>query len=119
MANATTISGFLKDNLGTIGIGVGSAVIGGALGYSTGRYVKSKKRKTKFKASHRKKYSSGRRVKRGQRQPYTAGKRKDTSHRRIRFTKRNQPYIILSSGKARFIKKSSVRNARRRKGGMY
>jgi len=70
---------------------------------------KAKRKPTKKRVSRRKK----------QKQPYTAGKRKDTSTRRIRFTKNNQPYIILRSGKARFIKKSSVARMRKRKGGKY
>ncbi len=77
----------------------------------------SKKRKLKFGSkAYRKKYLSKRRK---QKKPYTAGKRKDTSTKRIRYTKNNQPYIILRSGKARFIKKSSVRMSRKRKGGRY
>jgi len=35
------------------------------------------------------------------------------------MTKNGQPYIILSSGKAKFITKSSARASRRRKGGRY
>jgi len=49
----------------------------------------------------------------------TAGKRRDTSTRRIRMTKNGQPYIILKSGKARFISKKSARLSRKRKGGRY
>ena len=49
----------------------------------------------------------------------TAGKAKDRSTRRIRMTKNGQPYVILKSGKARFIKKSSARLSRKRKGGRY
>ena len=49
----------------------------------------------------------------------TAGKRKDTSTRRIRMTKHGQPYVILKSGKARFIKKSSAKRSRKLKGGRY
>ncbi len=49
----------------------------------------------------------------------TAGKRRDTSTRRIRMTKNGQPYIIMASGKARFISKASARASRSRKGGRY
>ena len=49
----------------------------------------------------------------------TAGKRKDRSTKRIRMTKNGQPYIILKSGKARFISKRSARLSRKRKGGRY
>ena len=79
---------------------------------------RGRKRKIKFGSkAYRKKYlKHGRRK---QKYPHTAGKRKDTSHRRIRYTKNNQPYIITSSGKARFISKKSVHNSQKRKGGKY
>ena len=79
---------------------------------------RGKSRKLKFGSkAYRKKYlKHGRRK---QKQPYTAGKRKDTSHRRIRYTRTNQPYIILRSGKARFISRKSVHNSQKRKGGKY
>ena len=83
--------------------------------------VRKKKsgRKLKFGSpAWRKKYM-GKGKKKKQKQPYTAGKGKDTSTRRIRFTKNNQPYVILKSGKARFIKKSSVARMRKLKGGKY
>ena len=78
---------------------------------------RSKTRKLKFGSkAYRKKYlKHGRR----QKQPHTAGKRRDTSHRRIRYTKNNQPYIIKSDGRARFISKKSVHNRKSRKGGSY
>lgn len=80
---------------------------------------RSKKRKLKFGSkAYRKKYL-GKKRKHRQKKPHTAGKRRDTSHRRIRYTKNNQPYVILPSGKARFIKKSSARASRKRKGGRY
>jgi hypothetical protein len=79
---------------------------------------RSGSRKLKFGSkAYRKKYlKHGRRK---QKKPYTAGKRRDTSKRRIRYTKNNQPYIITSSGRARFIKRRSVSNSRKRKGGKY
>lgn len=106
---------FVKSNLGTIGAGVGGAALGGIVGYSIG----NKKRKKKTK-KHRK--TSKRTIKRSRRKkryPHTAGKRRDTSHRRIRFTKRGQPYIILRNGKARFIKMKNVKRSRKMKGGRY
>jgi phage tail tape-measure protein len=39
------------------------------------------------------------------------------SPKKIFFTKNGQPYIKLRSGKARFIKKSSARSRKKRKGG--
>lgn len=119
---------FIKDNLGTIGAGVGGVAVGAAvatIAANSGNLSKKstpvrrknrkskayshKKRRHKVKSSKRRRNSYAR----------TAGKRKDTSHRRIRQTKNGQPYIILASGKARFIKKSSARNSRKRKGGRY
>ena len=127
-----------------IGAGIGGIVggaVGLAVGYSAGKRVrkkrtkrktttyknrkkrnstrKSKGKKLKFGSpAYRKKYlKQGRRRK--QKQPHTAGKRKDTSRRRIRYTKNNQPYVILASGKARFISKKSASSSKKRKGGKY
>ena len=55
----------------------------------------------------------------GRQTPYTARGGKDRSTKRIRMTKNGQPYIILKSGKARFIKKSSAKRSRKLKGGRY
>jgi hypothetical protein len=131
----------IGDNMGTIGVGIGSALVGAGVGALTvGAISKKRKKRSKSKSKSRKKKTSasrsrGRKLKFGskayrkkylgkhrrhkQRKPYTAGKRKDTSHRRIRFTKNNQPYVILPSGKARFISKSSARRSRKLKGGRY
>jgi len=140
MTNATT--DFIKDNIGTIGTGVGGVLVGGAVGYIAGRSTSTKKRKRNKSRSvrkgtnkhrkgrklkfgskaYRKRYCTGRRRKahrKGQKHPYTAGCRKDTSHTRIRYTKNNQPYIIQPNGRARFISKSSVHNRRKRQGGSY
>jgi hypothetical protein len=82
------------------------------------KLYRSKKRKLKFGSkAYRKRYLKHGRKK--QKKPYTAGKRKDTSHRRIRFTKRGQPYIIKSDGRARFISLKSAKISRRRRGGRY
>lgn len=92
-----------------VGLGAGAAIIGTAL------LIHSSKKRSK-----KSKRSSSRKVRKyKQRKPHTAGKRKDTSHRRIRYSKNNQPYIILRSGKARFISKKSAGSSRRRKGGRY
>lgn len=93
-----------------VGLGVGGAIA------AVGR--KSKKRRTK---GHRKKSSKSRKKagKRRRYTPHTAGKGKDRSTRRIRHTKTGQPYVILNSGKARFISKKSAKASRRRKGGRY
>lgn len=81
---------------------------------------KKKKTSTKRKKStkSRRKKTSGRR-KKGRRTPRTAGKGRDRSTRRIRYTKKGQPYVITRSGKAKFIKKSSAKRSHKRKGGRY
>lgn len=115
---------------------IGTAVVAGVAG--AGLVVAKKKKKTtKKKTTTRKKTtkSRGRKLKFGSpawRKKYlkkgkrkkpkyarTAGKRRDTSTRRIRMTKNGQPYVILRSGKARFIKKSSAARSRKLKGGRY
>jgi len=93
---------------------LGASVAGAVAAASNSRSKRrkkasSKKRKSVRKKSKRKSYKYAR----------TAGKRKDKSTRRIRMTKNGQPYVILKSGKARFIKKTSARSSRKRKGGRY
>lgn len=100
----------------------GAAVAGVAVGLGTAAAIgavkrrKTKRRKTR---SSRKRSSSRRSRKKRYKYARTAGKGKDRSSRRIRMTKTGQPYIILASGKARFIKKSSARRSRKLKGGRY
>jgi hypothetical protein len=134
LSNATS----LVNNATTaqiIGGAVGSSlIVGGALGAVLTRKKRKKpkkktkkskkktsrkKKKLKFGSkAYRKKYL-GKHKRRKQKKPYTAGKRKDTSHKRIRYTKNNQPYVILSNGRARFVKRSSVRRSKKMKGGRY
>lgn len=105
MANVTT---FIKENIGTIGAGVGGLALGGTVGYLAGRASnkrKKSKRRAKSKSSRKRSHS------------YKG--HKYTSHRRIHYTKTGQPYLILASGKARFISKKSARVRRKRKGGTY
>lgn len=82
---------------------------------------KKKKSKLKFGSpAWRKKYiKKGKKKKVSPKYARTAGKGRDTSTRRIRMTKNGQPYVILKSGKARFIKKSSAKRSRKLKGGKY
>ena len=118
MTNATQ---FIKENIGTIGVGAGGALVGGIVGYAAGR-SSSKKRSKSKRRTYRKVSRKGNRIHKvkGRRYtPHTAGKRKDTSHRRIRQTKNGQPYIILKNGKARFISKKSAGISRKRSGGRY
>jgi len=136
----STLGESLTSNLGTIGAVAGTTAVLGAGGLIVSKAIKKKKASGKAKSSKKKK-SSKRKLKFGspayrkkylgkrkrckhgrrrkQRQPHTAGKGRDTSRRRIRFTCHNQPYVIGRNGKARFIKKSSVRRSRKLKGGRY
>jgi len=126
--------------IGTVAAGVAGAAIGGIVGYSAGKRSSSKKsrkrkgsksinrkkrnnknksrgRKLKFgSAAYRKKY-----LKHGRKRktPHTAGKRRDTSRRRIRYTSKGQPYVIGRNGKAKFISKRSAKSSYKRKGGKY
>jgi len=98
----------IKSNLGTIGAGVGGAALGAVIGAAIARSYY--KRKTKRKAT---------KAVRARRKGRKKKPHNYTSHRRIHRTKTGQPYIILASGKARFIKKKSARTSRKRKGGRY
>jgi len=102
--------------IGSVGAVAGALVGAGAASLYYRRKVRKKRKVRRATVRKRSRVYRGNRK---QRKPYTAGKRRDTSTRRIRYTKNNQPYIILKSGKARFIKKSSVRSSRKRKGGRY
>lgn len=111
---------FIKANIGAIGIGAGSAVVGSIVGYAAGKNsVRRHKRKatTVRRASRRHRAVKHRKHFRRRFTPHTAGKRKDRSTRRIRYTKKGQPYVILRSGKARFISNKSARSSHKRKGG--
>jgi len=120
-------------------VGAGAFVISKVVGKRRKAKKKTKKKATKKKSSGRKlKFGSPawrkkyikkrtplqrRRAKiiarKGRQTPYTARGGKDRSTKRIRMTKNGQPYIILKSGKARFIKKSSAKRSRKLKGGRY
>lgn len=110
-----------------------AALVGGALlAHKRRRKRKSKKRHHAHTHNKRKKSNRHRKLKFGsrayrkkylkhghRRTPHTAGKRKDTSHRRIRYTRRGQPYIIGSNGRTRFISRKSAKSSYKRKGGRY
>lgn len=58
--------------------------------------------------------------------PRTAGKKPDTSRKRIRYTKNGQPYVIVYRNingsrrkMAKFIKRSSAKKSHKRTGGRY
>lgn len=118
-----SVNEFINDNKTAV-YATGSGLAGVALGVggaSIVNSVRSKKStsKRRVKSGNIRKRSSSHRKKKNYKYARTAGKRKDTSKRRIRMTKNGQPYVILASGKARFIKKSSAHNSRKRKGGRY
>ena len=103
---------------------VGGAVVGGVVVGAVAKAISSRKKSTR-KSAKKKRTSTRKRKARHVRRKAsgsyarTAGKRRDTSTKRIRMTKNGQPYVIMKSGKARFISKSSARASRKRKGGRY
>lgn len=104
-----------KNAIIAIGAGSALALLGGAVAVGKIRKnSRTKKRKTNNNKASRKRNNTRKR-----RTPHTAGKRKDRSHKRIRYTKNGQPYIILKSGKARFISIKSAKAGHKRKGGRY
>lgn len=111
---------FLKQNIATISAGVGGLAIGGAVGYLAGNKSSVPRKSKRSTGKNRKsKTHSYKRQRRTRYTPHTAGKKKDTSHKRIRQTKNGQPYVILANGRAKFITKSSAKLSRKRKGGRY
>jgi len=98
----------LNANLGTIGAGAAGVLVGAAVGYAVGSASSKKKRSSKRKVRK----SNNRRKKRKVKYEYhRKGSKYGSSkqYRRkggksVRYTKNGQPYIILNSGKARFIK---------------
>jgi len=121
----SALNEFISDNKTAV-IATGTGLAGVALGAGAVSVVNRVRNKTTRKKSKRKSGSRSSRkknTKSKKKRTYnyarTAGKSRDRSSKRIRMTKKGQPYIILKSGKARFIKKSSARNSRKRKGGRY
>lgn len=120
------VKSFAQDHASELTIGVTSvtagAVLGaGAVALASGKKARKRKSSNKSKRKRRNSYKTKRRTqkRRTRKTPRTAGKGKDRSHKRIRYTKNGQPYIILRSGKARFLKKSSAKKSHRKKGGRY
>jgi len=118
------INGLIASGKGLLGnpinAAIGGAVAGAALtgaGVAIASSIKKKRRKSSSKK--RKSYSAKKKRRSSPKYARTAGKRKDTSKRRIRMTKNGQPYVILASGKARFISKKSAKASRKRQGGRY
>lgn len=119
------ITQFVRSNPLSSGVILGipaGATAAAAIGSIKKKVTKKSKKKTKKTTKRKTKKrtkKNGKRRKRKYKYARTAGKRRDRSTRRIRMTKNGQPYVILRSGKARFIKKSSARRSRKLKGGRY
>ena len=105
---------FIRKNPVTSGVTVAGGVLAGATIIQIAKKRKAKrktaKRKAPRKTTQRRKKKSRTKV-RGKK---WYGK---TRSKQIKMTKKGQPYVILASGKARFIKKSRARDMRKRKGG--
>lgn len=114
MVGLGSLSSTQKRALGVLGGVAGLSALG--IGVAVARSRAKKKRKARAQRARKAPY---RRTKGQRYTPRTAGKRRDTSRRRIRYTKNGQPYVILASGKARFIKKIGAKRSHRRKGGRY
>jgi len=118
-----SLNEFIGDNKNTLittGVGLAGVAVGAGAATVVNRVrrkTSTTKRKSRTKTTRKRSYKS----KKNKKYKYarTAGKGRDRSTKRIRMTKKGQPYIILKSGKARFIKKSSAHNSRKRKGGRY
>lgn len=110
---------FIGQYGGYLAAGGAGVAAGSVLGAATASALSSsgprKRRKSNSKARKKNRSKS----KRVRRTPRTAGKGKDTSTRRIRYTKNGQPYVIMRSGKAKFIKKTGARRSHRTAGGRY
>lgn len=97
---------------------IGGVVVGAGVGALAATAI-SKSRKKRSSKSKRKKNSRSGNRRRRKYYPRTAGKAKDRSTKRIRYTKKGQPYVIKANGRAMFIKKSSAKKSRKLKGGRY
>lgn len=118
---ATTL-GSLKNDIGNITptttaiVGLSTGAIVGA-GVGVGATLIATRKKTK---KRRKKTAQQYKKRKGKRTKHRKTKHsKRTSHKKIHYTKNHQPYIILASGKARFIKKRSAKRSKKLKGGYY
>lgn len=99
------------------------AVSGGVLAGTTITQIIRKKRKATSKAKKRKpkarkaKPRARRKVSKKKRKPVKKKWYGKTRTKKIYKTKKGQPYVLLKSGKARFIKKSRATRMRKTKGG--
>ena len=106
------IGNVVTNNPIAVGSGVAGAgiIAGGIMALSTIKSKTKTKRKTSKKTSRNRK--SKKRTKHyhhGKRHSHKGKGKIGYSHKKIHYTKHKQPYIILASGKARFIKKTKRR----------
>ena len=112
--------GLAKENVGITALGAGLVGVGAGVGIAAlvGGKTKKKARKSSTKRrriTHTKRgWKQDRKRKSKQKWEVAYRKRKKNkknSYKRkgVHYTKKGQPYIIMSSGKARFIKKTKRR----------
>lgn len=114
----------LKKPIGAAAVGaLGGAVLGATV---TGLITRKRKKKPKRKKNETRRRKTRRRKTRRRTKHRTSRRGKLRYHKRghrgskaIHYTKKGQPYIILRNGRARFIKASSARARKKRKGGYY
>ena len=114
-----SVIGFVEERPVETAIGAGVVGLGVGVGVASllGGKTKRKTRKSRKKITHTKrgwKQDRKRRSKQPWEVAYQRRKRKNKrgkskSRRGIHYTKKGQPYKILASGKARFIKKTKRR----------
>lgn len=110
MVTVDELKNGIANNIGTIAIGAGVAAVGaGVLGAALIGSNRKKKASTKRGRARDRKYVSKQKHERNYKRKtpgkrYKSRKSKRTSRKGIKYTKNGQPYIILASGKARFIK---------------
>lgn len=102
----------------TLGVVAGLASAS-ALGVGIAVAAKRRKKKRTVRTNRARKARYNRPKGRYRKTPRTAGKRKDTSSRRIRYTEKGQPYILKANGQSKFITKKSAKSSHKRKGGRY
>ena len=106
-------------------IALGAGVTAGVVALGVGAVVLAKKRKArkkkgrmsahardrrfKSKEKHEQRHKRKRKYKVYKRKGWIHPKRNSKGNRGVKYTKHGQPYIILKSGKARFIKKTKRR----------
>ena len=116
-----TASEFVRKNPVTSAVSVGGGVLAGVTAIQVIR--KKRKSSTKAKKSKRRvsktKPKTRRKVSKKKKPAKRKGKKwyGKTQNKKIYKTKKGQPYVLLASGKARFIKKVRATRMRKTKGG--